>query len=162
METMLVKMPEDREILELVDTEGTYPAAQSTVCNAPMGHRCPYRRYATSTRRTSHVEMQPTDVTRLGEGKEEELVEMVDLECMYPEARRTECTAPPSYRCAYRQYNASLPTAHNGMLSQSESGVSHSQPLRLTLNWNRPGPGKRTEDLCPPTYSRDFPPLLEI
>jgi len=154
METVLVKKPEDGEILELVDTEDTYPAAQSTGCNAPMGYRCPYRRSATSTRSTAHVEMGKTNMRRLGETEEWELVKLVDLECMYPEARCTECTAPPSYRCAYRPYVASLPAAHVGMLSQSESGLSHSLPLRLTLNEGRSGSGKRTEDLCPPASSR--------
>jgi len=154
METALVRKPEDREILELVDAEGTYPAAQSTVCNAPMGYRCPYRRYTASTRRTARVEMQATDIRRLEEGDDGEHVELVDLECVYPEARCIECTAPTSYRCAYRQYNASLPAAHIGMLSQGESGLSHSPPLRLTLNEIRPCSGKRTEDLCPLASSR--------
>ena len=154
METLLVRKPEDGEILELVDIEETYPAAQSTGCNAPMGYRCPYRRFADSTRRTAHAEMGKMDLRRLGEREEGELVELVDLECLYPEARCTKCMAPPSYRCSYRQYIASLPAAHMGMLSKGESGLSRSQPLRLTLNEGRPGSGKRTEDLCPLAGSR--------
>jgi len=154
METAIVRKPEDGEILELFDIEDTYPAAQSTRCNAPMDYRCPYRRSATSTRRTAHVEMGKIDMRRLGEDEEGELVELVDLECMYPEARCTKCMAPSSYRCTYRQYNASLPAAHIGMLSKGESGLSHSPPLRLTLNEGRPGSGKRTEDLCPLASSR--------
>ncbi|HVH16269.1 MAG TPA: hypothetical protein VNA15_11215 [Candidatus Angelobacter sp.] len=157
-----MKKPEDREILELVGSEGTYPAVQSTVCSAPMGYRCPYRRYATSMRSTAHTELLTTDITRLEEDEDGEPVELVDLECMYPEARRSECTAPPSYRCAYRRYNPSLPAALSGMLSQSESGLSHSQPLRLTPNGNRPGSGKRTEDLCPLTYSENFSQPTEL
>ena len=100
--------------------------------------------------------MLSTNITHLGKGEDGEVIELVDLDSMYTEARCSECTAPPSYRCAYRQYNASLPAAHSGMLSQSESGLSHSQPLRLTPNRNRPGSGKRTEDLCPLTYSKNF------
>jgi hypothetical protein len=42
------------------------------------------------------------------------------------------------------------------MLSQSESGLSHSQPLRLTPNESRPGSGKRTEDFCPLAYLEIF------
>ena len=161
-ETVLVKKPEDREILELVDVERTNPGGQSNWCTASPGYRCPYRRYRTSPRRTSRVEMLSTDIMPQGKGEDGESVELVDLDSMYTEARCSECTAPPSYRCAYRQYNASLPAAHIGMLSQSESGLSHSQPLRLTPNGNRPGSGKRTEDLCPLTYSKIFsqPPEL--
>src|SRR5205807_9951296 len=121
-----------------------------------------YRRYRTSPRRTTHVEMLSTDIMPRGKGEDGESVEPVDLDYMYSEARRSECTAPPSYRCAYRQYNASLPAAHIGMLSQSESGLSHSRPLRLTPNENRPGLGKRTEDLCPLTYSKNFSQPAEL
>lgn len=161
-ETVLVKKPEDREILELVDVERKNPGGQSNGCTAPPDYRCPYRRYRTSPRRTSHVEMLSTDIMPQGKGEDGERVELVDLDCMYPEARCSECTAPPSYRCAYRQYKASLPAAHIGMLSQSESGLSNSQPLRLTPNGNRPDSGKRTEDLCPLTYSRNFSPPSEL
>ena len=55
-----------------------------------------------------------------------------------------------------------FPAAHIGMLSQSESGLSHSRPLRLTPNENRPGLGKRTEDLCPLTYSKNFSQPAEL
>jgi len=161
-ETVLIKKPEDREFLELVDVERTYPGAQSNECTAPSGYRCPYRRYRASPRRTTRVEMLSTNTPRLGKGEEGEVVELVDLDSMYGEARCSECTAPPSYRCAYRQYNASLPAAHIGMLSQSESGLSHSQPLRLTPNRNRPVSGKRTEDLCPLTYSKNFSQPAEL
>ena len=160
--TVLAKKPEDREILELVDVERNNPGVQSSECTAPAGYRCPYRRYRTSPRRTVRVEMLSTDIMPKRKGEDGELVELVDLDCMYPETRCTECTAPPSYRCAYRQYNASLPAAHIGMLSQSESGLSHSRPLRLTPNENRPGLGKRTEDLCPLTYSKNFSQPAEL
>src|SRR6266571_2486803 len=160
--TVLVKKPEDREILELVDVERTNPGVQSSECTAPAGYRCPYRRYRTSPRRTAHIEMLSTNITHLGKGEDGEVIELVDLDSMYTEARCSECTAPPSYRCAYRQYNASLPAAHSGMLSQSESGLSHSQPLRLTPNRNRPGSGRRTEDLYPLTYSKIFSRLSEL
>jgi hypothetical protein len=155
-ETVLVKKPEDREILELVDAELTYPASQSSECKAPTGHRCPYRRYRTSPRETAHVEMLRTDITPLGRDEDGEIVELVDLDCMYPEARCSECTAPLNYRCAYRQYNASLPAAQIGRLSQSESGLSHSLPLRLIPSGNRSALGKRTEDFCSLTYSGKF------
>ncbi len=161
-ETVLVKKPEDREILELVDIERTNPGAQSNQCTAPAGYRCPYRRYRTLPRRTTHVEMLSTDVMPQGKDEDGDVVELVDLDCMYLEARCSECTAPPSYRCAYRQYIASLPAAHTGMLSQSESRLSHSQPLRLTPNGNMPGSGKRTEDFCPLTYSRNFSQPSEL
>ncbi len=154
--TVLVKKPEDREILELVDVERTNPGVQSSECTAPAGYRCPYRRYRTSPRRAVRVEMLSTDIMPKRKGEDRGSVELVDLDSMYTEARCSECTAPPSYRCAYRQYSASLPAAHIGVLSQSESGLSHSQPLRLTLNGNRPGSGKRTEDFCPLTYSENF------
>jgi len=155
-ETVLVKKPEDREILEVVDAERTYPGAEFNKCTAPPGYRCPYRRYRTSSHKTAHAEMLSTDIMTEKEGQDGEIVELVDLDSMYPEARCSECTAPPSYRCAYRQYNASLPAAQIGMLSQSESGLSHSQPLRLTPNESRPCSGKRTEDFCPLAYSRNF------
>jgi len=161
-EAVLVKKPGDREILELVDLERTNPGVQSNECAAPPGYRCPYRRYRTSPRKTVRAEMLSIDVMPKRKGENGELVELVDLDCTYPETRCSECTAPPSYRCAYRQYNASLPAAHTGMLSQSESGLSHSQPLRLTPNRNRPGSGKRTEDLCPLTYSKIFSQPSEL
>jgi hypothetical protein len=65
--------------------------------------------------------------------EDREILDLVDVECVYPEARSSECTAPPGYRCPYRHYRRSIPTAHTEMLSQSESGLSHSPPLRLTL-----------------------------
>jgi len=130
-ETVLVKNPEDREILELVDVECSYPDARPNKCTAPTGYRCPYRRYKTSPHRTADVEFLSTDTVRSGEREDRDAVELVDLDCMYPEARYSECAAHPSYRCAYRQYNTSLPSAYIGMLSRSESGLSHSQPLRL-------------------------------
>ena len=160
--TVLAKKPEDREILELVDVERTTPGTQSNQCSAPTDYRCPYRRYRTSPRRAVRVEMLSTDIMPKRKGEDRGSVELVDLDSMYTEARCSECTAPPSYRCAYRQYNASLPAAHIGMLSQSESGLSHSRPLRLTLNENRPGLGKRTEDLCPLTYSKNFSQPAEL
>lgn len=141
-ETVLVKKPEDREILELVDVEHTCPGAQSNQCTAPPGYRCPYRRYRTLPRRPSHIEMLSTDIMPQGKGEDGEFEELVDLGSMYPEARCSECTAPPSYRCAYRRYHASLPAAHIGRLSQSESGLLHSRPLRLSTNENGPGLGK--------------------
>jgi len=154
--TVLAKKPEDREILELVDVERTTPGTQSNQCSAPTDYRCPYRRYRTSPRRTILIEMLSKDIMPHGKDEDGKVAELVDLDCMDPEARCSKCTAPPSYRCAYRQYNASLPAAHGRMLSQSESGLSHSLPLRLTPNENRPGSGKRTEDLCPLTYSENF------
>ena len=140
-ETVLVEKPEDREILELVDVERTYPGAQSNQCTAPAGYRCPYRRNRTLPRRTTHLEMLSTDIASQWKGEYGEFVELVDLDSMNPEARCSECTAPPSYRCAYRQYKASLPAAQSGMLSQSQSGLLHSPPLRLSTNENRPGLG---------------------
>lgn len=160
-ETVLVKKPEDREILELVDVERTYPEAQSNQCTAPTGYRCPYRRQRTLPRRTTHAEMLSADIASQRKGEDVELVELVDLDSVYPEARCSECTAPPSYRCAYRQYNASLPAAHIRRLSQSESGLSHSRPLRLSANGNRPGSGRRTEDLRPLAYSENFSQRME-
>gem|GEM_PF-3015992 len=74
--------------------------------------------------------------------EDREFLDLVDVECMYPEARSSECTAPPSYKCPYRQYNRSLPAAQVGMLSQSESGLSYSPPLRLSIARSRPGSGK--------------------
>ncbi len=47
METVLVKKPEDREILDLIDAECLYyePRSVSRMCTAPPGHKCPYRQY---------------------------------------------------------------------------------------------------------------------
>ena len=151
-----MKKPEDREILELVQVERTNPNERSNECTAPLGYRCPYLRHRTSDRRVAKVEMISTDIMPHSKVEDGELIEMVDLDSVYPDARHSECTAPPSYRCAYRQYKASLPAAQVGMLSQSESGFLHSQPLRLTPNGDRPGSGRRTEDLRPPTYSQNF------
>lgn len=61
-----------------------------------------------------------------------EILELVDVECTYPEARSIECTAPPGYRCPYRHYTKPLRAAHAEMLSRFESGLSRSRPLRLT------------------------------
>jgi hypothetical protein len=76
-----------------------------------------------------------------------EILDLLDVECTYPEAWSSECTAPPSCRCPYRRYKRSLPaarvaypdTGESGrtydieMFSlKSESGLSHSPPLRLT------------------------------
>jgi hypothetical protein len=160
-ETVLVKKPEDREILELVDVERTYRGARSDQCTAPPGYRCPYRRFRTSPRRTVNPEMLSTGIMTEREGEDGEYVELVDLDSVYSETRCSECTAPPSYRCAYRLYNASLPAAHIGRLSQSESGLLHSRPLRLSTNESRPGLGKRTEDLCPLACSKNFSQLSE-
>jgi hypothetical protein len=161
METVRVKKPEDREILELVDVERPYPDTECSTCNAPPGYRCPYRRNTTLPRRGSYLEMLSTDTMTETESEDEELVELVDLDSVYSEARRSECTAPPSYRCAYRRYNASLPAAHICRLSQSESGLLHSRPLRLSTNESRPSLGKRTEDLCPLACSKNFSQLSE-
>ena len=161
-ETVVVKKPEDREILELVDVEHSNPGVRSNECTAPAGYRCSYRRYRTSPRRTVRVEMPSTDIIHKEKGEDGEVVEMVDLDCMYPEARCGECAAPPSYRCSYRQYNTSLPAAHGGMLFERESGLSHSQPLRLTPNESRPGLGKRIEDLCRLSYSRNISLMSEF
>ena len=161
-ETVLVKKPEDREILELVDVERAYPGAQSNQCTAPTGYRCPYRRYRTLPRRATHFEMLSTEIASEWKAEDGELVELVDLDSMYPEARCSECTAPSSYRCAYRRYHASLPAAHIGRLSQSESGLLHSRPLQLSTNENRPGSGRRTEDLRPPAYSENFSQGMEL
>ncbi len=155
-ETTLVKKPEDREILELIDVERTYPCAQSDQCTAPPGYRCPYSRYRTLPRRATHAEMLSMDMMRQEKGEDGEYVQLVDLDSVYSDARCSECTAPPSYRCAYRRYHASLPAAHIGRLSQSESGLLHSPPLRLSTKETRLGSGKRTEDLCSPAYSRNF------
>lgn len=160
-ETVLLKQPEDRETLELVQIERTDPSARSYDCTAPLGYRCPYLRYRTSDRRAGSVELVLTDIVPRGKGEDGELMELVDLDCMYPDARHSECTAPPSFRCAYRQFKSILP-ARGEMLSQSESGLSHSQPLRLTPNGNRPGSGRRTEDLRPPTYSQNFSQPTEL
>jgi hypothetical protein len=161
METVLVKKPEDREILELVDVERPYPDTECSTCSAPPGYRCPYRRNTNPPRRASYLEMPSTDIMTETESEDEEHVELVDLGSVYSEARRSECTAPPSYRCAYRRYNASLPAAHISRLSQSESGLLHSRPLRLSTNESRPGLGKRTEDLCPLACSNNFSQLSE-
>jgi hypothetical protein len=148
-ETVLVKKPEDREILQLVDVERTYPGTESSKCTAPQGYRCPYRRHLTSPRKTAHAEMLSTDIMTEREGEDWEVVELVDPDSVYSEARCSECTAPPSYRCAYRRYNASLPAAHLGRLSQKESGLLHSRPLRLSTNENRPGLGKQDRGPLP-------------
>jgi hypothetical protein len=161
METVLVKKPEDREILQLVDVEHAYPGAESSKCTAPPGYRCPYRRNTTSPRKNERAEMLSTDIMTEREGEDWEFVELVDLDSLYSEARCSECTAPPSYRCAYRRYNASLPAAHIRRLSQSESGLLHSPPLRLSTNESRPASGKRTEDLCPLVCSKNFSQLSE-
>jgi hypothetical protein len=154
METLLVKKPEDREIVELIDAGHNYPSTGSSECTAPPGYRCPYRRYRTPPRTTARGEILTRGITPRRKGVVEN-VELIDLDSVYLEARSSECTAPPSYRCAYRQRNTSFPAANNGMLSLSESGLSQSQPLRLTPNGNRPGSGKRTEDLCRLAYSRN-------
>ncbi len=48
MQTILVKRPEDGEVLELVDVECVYPGTRSGECTAPPGYKCPYRHYQTS------------------------------------------------------------------------------------------------------------------
>ena len=45
LQTALIKKPEDREILDLVDVECTFPEARTSECTAPLGYRCPYMRF---------------------------------------------------------------------------------------------------------------------
>jgi hypothetical protein len=47
METVLVKKPSNGEGLDLVDSECFYSENQSGECTAPIGLRCPYRRFKT-------------------------------------------------------------------------------------------------------------------
>ena len=62
-----------------------------------------------------------------------DVLHLVDVECTYPEVRSSGCTAPAGYKCPYRHYQNSLSAPHVEMSSVSESGLSHSPPLRLAL-----------------------------
>jgi len=72
--------------------------------------------------------------------EDREILDLVDVECTFPEARSSECTAPPSYRCPYRHYRQPLPPARTAESGEtydvemlSERRLSQSPPLRLTL-----------------------------
>lgn len=63
-----------------------------------------------------------------------DILHLVDVECTYPEARSSECTAPPSYKCPYRHYKDPSPPARASIKSGVEGGLLQSRPLRLTLS----------------------------
>lgn len=88
------------------------------------------------------VEGYQLEAALIKKPEDREILDLIDVECTFPEARSSECTAPPGYRCPYRHYKRSLPSAHAEMLSQSESGLSYSRPLRLSPVRPRPVPGK--------------------
>ena len=70
-----------------------------------------------------------------------EVLELVDVECVYPGTRYSECTAPLGYKCPFRQVTASLPRAPDERLPVRGRGLSNSRPLRITPNARRPGSG---------------------
>jgi hypothetical protein len=77
--------------------------------------------------------------TLLKNPEDREILDLVDVECMLPEARTSECTAPLGYRCPYMRYRQSLPPARIAESGEtydveilSESGLSQSPPLRFT------------------------------
>ena len=134
---MLVRKPENRAILELIDEEYA-PEIRTSNCRASPVYRCPYRHYKSSTPRAESVEFLSEETVSLGRTEEVDALELVDPDGMCLESRLSECMAPSSYRCVHRQYNPALPATHVGMLHEIGSECLDSHPLRLVLKFSEP------------------------
>ena len=62
-----------------------------------------------------------------------DVLHLVDVECTYPQAQASGCTAPSGYKCPYRHPRSSLPSELVENFSKSENRLSHLPPLRLTM-----------------------------
>lgn len=139
---MLVKKPEDRAVLELIDEEYSYPEVRTSECKASPVYRCPYRHYKSSTPRAENVEFLSEETVSSARTDRVNALELVDPDGMCLESRLSECTAPSSYRCVHRQINPALPVAHVGMLHEIGSMRLNSHPLRLVLKLSEPSSSK--------------------
>jgi len=74
--------------------------------------------------------------------EDREILDLVDVECMYPEARLNGVRLPRAIdaRTDITRGHSQQPIPK--MLSRNESGLSHSQPLRSSPASSRPGSGK--------------------
>jgi hypothetical protein len=81
-----------------------------------------------------------TETVLVKKPEDGEVLDLVDVECVYPGTRSGECTAPPGYKCPFRQFTTSLPRAQDEMLPMRGRGILHSRPLRTTPRRSRLGP----------------------